>query len=113
MSKRKFNFMEFMDQYGWLFDADVYTKDAAFETFIHEYEWDFEKQQPNDTFRYEDWIVVEDYVKWKPKMSEEDMWYMDIYDPTDNRGMYQTCNKDDKRAFKCWRVVKKEIYERF
>lgn len=98
---RKFDYMEFSDGYGVLFDSDVYDMGKAIEIYLREYgdriNWDTKNM-----------VVEEDYVKWKPKMSKEDMWYFDIYDPADNRGIYQCCSKDAKRAFKVWRIRSKE-----
>lgn len=102
MSKRKFDYEEFYDEYGVLFDADKYTKEQAIE--IYKEEFDYKFSDINDIS--DEFIQVEeDYVRWKPKMSKEDMWYFDIYDNRDNHGIYQTCNKDDKKAFKCWRLT--------
>ena len=99
MSKRKFDYMDFdyEGEYATLFDAEFYTREQALEIYFDEYGC--------DTDSIEDLIIEEEYVRWKPKMSKEDMWYMDIYDSSENRGMYETCNKNDKKAFKVWKVT--------
>ena len=98
MAKRKFDYMAFYyeGEYALLFDAEFYTREQALEIYFDEYGC--------KTDSIEDLIIEEEYVRWKPKMSKEDMWYMDIYGSSENRGMYETCNKDAKRAFKCWKV---------
>lgn len=98
MSKRKYDYMDW-DIEGercTLFDADKYTSEQALEIYFEE--------NCGATDSIEDLILEVEYVRWKPKMSKEDMWYLDIYDPADNRGTYQICNKNDKGAFKCWKV---------
>lgn len=93
--KRKFDFMMF-EEYGFIVDAEAYTLEEAKELYMDEYGLDKEDVDEKS--------VETVYVRWKPKMSREDMWYMDIYDNAENRGIYQTCEKEDKKAFKCWRL---------
>lgn len=95
--KRKFDYMEFMDDYGVLFDADKYSKQDAIEIYMKEYgdRVDDDKNKIN---------IEPDYVKWYPKMSEEDMWYLDVYDKENNRGIYKCCKPTSHRCFMCWRL---------
>ena len=96
--KRKFDYQEFEDNYGFVFDAEKYTEDEALEITQIEYgyRWGMH-EEPN---------ITEIYIKWKPKMSKEDMFYYDISDNRDNHGIYQVCDKNDKKSFKAWRVFK-------
>lgn len=95
MSKRKFDYMEF--NYGgssaYIFDASVYTKKQAIEIYFDE--------MCCETDEKESIQIEEEYVKWKPNLLEEEMWYFDL---EERKGMYITCNKNEKRAFKCWKV---------
>lgn len=98
MGKRKFDYMEF--DYGnyraTLFDSKVYTKEKAIKRFCGDYYLDYK------TILDEDKITLEEeYIKWKPNLSKDEMWYFDL---TERQGMYVSCNKNDKRAFKCWKV---------
>lgn len=96
-SKRKFDYIEFMDGYGVLFDADKYSKQDSIDIYMKEF---------GDRVEYDvnNLVIGTDYVKWYPKMSEEDMWYLDIYDKRDNRGIYKCCKPTDSRCFKVWRL---------
>lgn len=119
MAKRKFDFCQFYESYGVLFDADKYNIDEAINKYFIEY--GNKLSDGTDTITYgdniyskEDLIVAEDWVKWYPKMSEDDMFYLDILDPRENRGTYRCCKPDAKRAFKCWRIrvpEEEKLYE--
>lgn len=91
--KRKFDYAEF-DDGAVYYDSDLYTEEEARRAYYEEY--CYEKDD------IEDVVVTEEYVKWKPHLSKDEMWLFDIFDNEDNRGMYLTCNNNDKRAFKCW-----------
>ncbi len=95
MSKRKFDYMEFNydDLFAYVFDADRYTREQAIEIYFDE--------MCCETDSIEDVQIEEEYVKWKPNLSKEDMLHFDL---EERQGMYITCNKDEKRAFKCWKV---------
>lgn len=96
---RKFDYMNFNDDYGVVFDAEAYTKEEAIEVFKEEFNWKFSDM--NDI--QDEYIEVsEEFVKWKPRMSKEDMWYFDIYNNADNHGIYQICDKEEHNAFKVW-----------
>ena len=98
MNKRKFDYMEF--HYGndsaTLFDSERYTRKQAIKRFCGDYYLDYKTILDEEKI-----IVEEEYVKWKPNLSEDEMWHFDL---EERQGLYITCNKEDKRAFKCWKV---------
>lgn len=95
MSKRKFDYMEFNydNLFAYVFDADVYTRKQAIEIYFDE--------MCCETDSINDVQIEEEYVKWKPNLSKEDLWYFDL---EERQGLYMTCDKNDKKAFKCWKV---------
>lgn len=95
--QRKFDYAEFYEGYGVMFDADVYSKQEAIDIYMKEYG----DRVDDDASKI---IIASDYIKWYPKMSKDDMWYLDIYDKEDNRGIYKCCKPTDARCFKCWRL---------
>lgn len=97
MSKRKFNCMEFNDGYGYMLDADIYTKEQAIEQTLKDIYF------PNNPKL----LVTIEYVKWVGNVPIEDRFYLDIKE-TGVHGLYMTCDKHDKGAFKCWRVRRDE-----
>jgi len=99
MSKRKFDYMEF--HYGndsaTLFDSGRYTREEAINQFCRDYYLDYKTILDEEKIK-----VEEEYVKWKPNLSKEEIWHFDL---EEKQGMYITCNKEVKRAFKCWKVL--------
>ncbi|WP_159639129.1 hypothetical protein [Erysipelothrix anatis] len=94
MGKRHFDYMEFLDGYGYLFDAERYSIQQAKETCLQEY------FNVGDNPNLE---VTEDYVKWVPNVPLDDRYYLDM--PEEGvRGAYMSCDKEDRGSFKCWRV---------
>ncbi len=95
MSKRKFDYMEFNydNLFAYVFDADIYSREQAIEIYFDEMCCEKDEKESIQ--------VEEEYVKWKPNLSKEDLWCFDL---TERQGMYITCDKNDKRAFKCWKV---------
>lgn len=98
MSKRKFDYMEFHydNDSATLFDSEIYTRQQAIKQFCRDYYLDYKTILDEGKIK-----VEEEYVKWKPNLSEDEMWHFDL---TERQGMYITCNKNEKRAFKCWKV---------
>ena len=93
MSKREFDYCEFGPDFCVVYDADKYTQEQAIKSYFEEY--------CCETDSIEDIVVEEDYIKWKPRASKDEMWLFDLEEP---RGIYITCDKDDKKAFKVWKV---------
>lgn len=108
-TRRNFDYMDFGEDYGVLFDAERYSPEES----IGIYKMDFNYSDALDI----DFEVYEVRVRWFPKMTEEEMWYYDIYDNRDNRGIYkvvedESIHKDpDCKGFKCWRIKYDRAHE--
>ena len=48
-------------------------------------------------------MVKEAYVKWRPKLSQDEMWLFDI-ESEDNRGCYLIYDEKIDKGFKVWEV---------
>ena len=109
MSKRKFDYMEFDEGYGVIFDAEVYSPSEAIEVFKEEFDYLCECDDPVNAPET-DFEVYEVRVKWQPRMDRDDMFYNDVYDKEDIRGLYKIVEDEDikcntkNKGFKCWRV---------
>lgn len=109
MLKRKFDYMPFYDNYGVVFDAERYTVDEAINIVKEDYGY--------ENARDIDFEVYEIRVKWFPRMDKDDMWFYDVYDINDNRGIYKVVDDEnvhmdpDNKGFKCWRIRYDEAHE--
>ncbi len=100
-SNRNFDY-ELFDDYGCVFDASKYTPEQAINIYKEEYGY-------KDVLDI-DFEVYEIKLRYFPRMSKEEMWYYDIYDNKDNRGIYRVVEDEDihidpeNKGFKCWRI---------
>ena len=109
MAKRNFDYCEFYDNYGMVFDADKYTPEQAIDIYK------YEKELPNALDI--DFEVYEIKIRWYPRMNKDDMWHYDIFDISENRGIYKVVEDEDihldpkNKGFKCWRVRYDKAHE--
>lgn len=93
--KRKFDYQSCSERKSFLFDAEIYTPEQAKQMFLEE---NMDKITP-----LENLIVKETYVKWKPKLSHDEMWLFDV-ESEDNRGRYLIYDEKIDKGFKTWEV---------
>lgn len=90
--KRNFDYMFFDDGFGFIVDAEKYTESEARQLYTQEV-------NRNENVIIGDADIV--FVRWKVKLSKEEMEMFDLYEP---QGSYITCKENDKGAFPCWRI---------
>ena len=93
--KRKFDYQPCWARRSFLFDAEIYTPEQAKQIFL-------EENMDEVTLR-ESLVVKETYVKWSPKLSQDEMWLFDI-ESEDNRGCYLIYDEKIDKGFKVWEV---------
>ena len=109
-TRRSFDYCDFYDNYGMVFDADRYTPKQAIE--IYKQEKDIDKDALDVDFE-----VYEIKVRWYPRMNKDDMWHYDIFDNEDNRGIYKVVEDEDihldpkNKGFRCLRVRYDKAHE--
>lgn len=108
-NRRNFDYMELCEDYGIVFDAEKYTVEQALNIVREEYGYE---NVPDIDFE-----VYEIRLRWFPKMNKDEMWYYDVYDSSDNRGIYRVVedesihNDPNNKGFKCWRIHYDKAHE--
>lgn len=83
---KKFDYCSFSDDYGFMVDAKKYSKEEALQ--ISKSELGLE-DMPNEEFE-----ITDDYIRHTINGGLE----------LDNQPVYISCDKNDRGAFKCWRI---------